>query len=179
MISDFRKSKLERAFKRMDRNGDGVIERADCEQIARDIAAKLGWSDSSSDLEELITVFRMLWGSYWLPGDGDGDGKLSFEEYLAHQETLHAGDDAYDTFARTVGEPLWQALDIDPDGQVTANEFALFLGAQGVDEEAAKAAFAKLDSDGDGRLSREEFGRHHWAYFSSDDPADPGNSFFG
>jgi juvenile hormone diol kinase len=179
MISEFRKSKLQRAFGRMDRNGDGVVERADCEQIAREIAATQGWGDGSSELEELLTVFRMLWGSYWLPGDSDGDGKLTFDEYLAHQEKLHAGDDAFGTFARTVGEPLWLALDIDPDDQVTEAEFVVFLGAQGVDETAAKSAFAKLDSNGDGRMSRDEFSRHHWAYFSSDDPDDPGNSFFG
>ena len=48
-----------------------------------------------------------------------------------------------------------------------------------VDAGAADEAFARLDLDGDGHISHDEFTQLYLEFFTSDDPEAPGSSFWG
>merc|ERR1712173_35568 len=72
--------------------------------------------------------------------DKDGDGKLSFEEFMGEETPL---------------ERLFRSMDKDGDGSVTKEEFMSVcknLSAKQVDD-----AFTKFDTSGDEKLDFKEF----------------------
>lgn len=94
--------------------------------------------------------------------DTDGDGKVSLAEYMARQTAALANG--------------FEQLDADHDGALTAEEYGKLNAAvmawpvdmdvrfpttvsvgQPVSDEAMKANFAKLDKNGDGKVSRDEY----------------------
>lgn len=81
------------------------------------------------------------------PFDTDGDGKLSDEEKAAAQEAIRAKIEAERT-------KRFDELDKDDDGFLTAEEF---LGVPGLRPELAARILAHLDTDKDGKISKDEF----------------------
>jgi Ca2+-binding EF-hand superfamily protein len=71
-----------------------------------------------------------------------------------------ASDFQYDKVAR-----VFAATDVDGDGYLT--------------EATATAAFALLDLNRDGFLSRSEFAEHWTEFWAGDNPAAPGSWVFG
>ena len=71
----------------------------------------------------------------------------------------------------TPHEFLFNILDVDQNGEISWEEYSLFLSTYAVKEDQHKAIFQKLDLDGNGVISRDE-----WMaaadQFESDDPRD-------
>ncbi|MFD6877298.1 MULTISPECIES: hypothetical protein [unclassified Streptomyces] len=55
----------------------------------------------------------------------------------------------------------------------------MYIKSLGASPADLKVAFAKLDTDGDGTLGREEIRRATEEYYTSEDPTAPGNWLFG
>jgi Ca2+-binding EF-hand superfamily protein len=53
------------------------------------------------------------------------------------------------------------------------------MGCLAVAPSAADVAFAKLDLDGDGHISRDEFAELYVDYFTTEDPEAPARYFWG
>ena len=123
-----------------DFDGDGVITRAEVETF---IAGSLPMTlISQNGGEASAAVRQQLQASIdqAMAPDTNGDGRIDAAEMLAY-----GGKRAI----RYTGNPLlWVALALDEnrDGRVTLDEYLT----------AAEAAFHKVDSDGDGVLSKEE-----------------------
>jgi len=59
------------------------------------------------------------------------------------------------------------------------DEYRDFLDCLSVAPSDADAAFAKMDLDGDGHISREEFAQLYLEYFTTEDPDAPASAFWG
>ena len=54
-------------------------------------------------------------------------------------------------------ERSFNNIDVDRNGEISMREMRRFLKKQGMDSKSIKALIKKLDANGDGRISREEF----------------------
>ena len=64
---------------------------------------------------------------------------------------------------------LFDALDTDGDGYISAEEYARFLRANGAGADAVTEAVQRVLGDQDGRLSRDEYVDLMFDYYLSDD----------
>lgn len=111
------------------------------------------------DREELVKALRRLGGEWTkeriadaLDGfDADGQGSLDFQQFYVMV---------------TGGQPLvdpelvraFRAMDVDGDGQITAEELSGLFAAAGVNAKAEIAEFvAEADSDRNGVITFDEF----------------------
>jgi len=75
----------------------------------------------------------------------------------------------------------FDAIDHTGDGVIDKDQYAVFLKAlmRIEDKAAAYESFNKLDGDGDGKVSYEEFIRSAVGFFISDDESSPSGTFLG
>ncbi|MQM19495.1 hypothetical protein Taro_052500 [Colocasia esculenta] len=154
------RAELERVFATFDKNGDGYITLEELEESLQ----KLGLSATS---EELACLVEKL--------DANGDGLLDLGEFwelynsvggaTATEEDEEPG--TADGVAEEVGEgDLKEAFDVfdsNGDGLITVDELGKVLAALGLAPGATAARcremIQKVDMDGDGMVSFEEFKR--------------------
>ncbi|TWF91582.1 EF-hand domain-containing protein [Saccharopolyspora dendranthemae] len=85
--------------------------------------------------------------------DENSDQRITQEEMLAAVENLGAMLD----LVTATAESMFEAVDEDGDGRVTAAEYARMIQAWTGREAPTDLAFARLDLNGDGELRRSEF----------------------
>ena len=59
--------------------------------------------------------------------------------------------------SKVVIERAYNNIDVDRNGEISMREMRRFLKKQGMDSKSIKALIKKLDANGDGRISRDEF----------------------
>ena len=146
-ITPFHRAKLEAAYDREDRNGDGRITDEDFKLMAGRVA-KISEVDITEEaIEKWLVIFNMYYK--------DSPDKESFV-----QNTWKASLAVPREQAIEFQKPLFDLIDVDSDGVISPKEWANYLlAAVGVDEEEAAKAFAIIDTDGDGTLSVDELGK--------------------
>jgi Ca2+-binding EF-hand superfamily protein len=135
-------------FAMLDADGDGVIS-AD-EYFAR--AERVAEATGRTKDDPLVIAARMAGERAWAAMDADGDGGVTFQEYARW-----AGAGAFDTVCEPVLGALFDLADTDKDGALNLVEFTTLRTALGNPVSNIKAAFAVLDTDGDGHISRDEY----------------------
>ena len=178
MLSEFQKRKLALRFYMVDTSKDGIVELADFEQQGQKVAELRGIQPGSTDYEKILSASVATWETYWKPADADGDNKITLDEYLKSADILIAANTGEKTNFR-VDKGSFDSVDIDGNGEITLQEYTIYLKSLGRSEEDAKIAFSKIDTNGDGKLSRDEFATAMYDYHTSNDPQDPANWAFG
>jgi Ca2+-binding EF-hand superfamily protein len=177
--SDLRERNLRSIFAVFDVNGDGVIGAIDFVEMAGLVCDLVGVTD-----DDRRAAFKDGYLSWWeqlrADADSDGDGQITAAEFAATAASGR-GDPLvyYNQTAGPVLAMMTEAMDHDGDGFIEHRDYQRLSGLPGMDPQVFLAAFDRLDTDGDGRLSLAQFQEAIAHLFSSQNPADPGTAMLG
>lgn len=178
MLSRLQKRKMTRLFNLFDIDKNGVIERADYEAIMQNFAQIRDWQKGSASYNLLHNSFMRLWDNMQQELDKNDDNQVTLQEFLSDRDHVLHDVSRYETRIQ-VGQLLFAMFDRDGDGEGTIEELRLFYKALQIDESLAEEVFSKLDFNGDGYISEEEFLKIGYDFHYSDDPDAPANWLFG
>ncbi|MEV4890589.1 EF-hand domain-containing protein [Nonomuraea sp. NPDC055795] len=177
---DLLNRKFDVCFGHGDVNGDGVLERADCVALGARLAAYLDEPFDSPKALALFESFGTFWTRLIAEFDEDGAGALSPQEFRKGMRGAWVEDPGgFEAAFRPAATALWRLCDKDDDGFVRAEEFARFHKAFGTSAGNSRISFERLDRDSDGNLSVDELIEAWREYYTSADPAAPGNWLYG
>lgn len=181
MLTDLQTHKLTRAFHVADANHDGLIKRDDYEHHAERMAAAFSTPSDSSAYATIHAQLMRDWEGV-RQFVAQGDDQVTLNDWLAFFDML-IHSPTFETWVTTYIDgsfELWKTVDPQgPTDGINVERFAKFYSAYGVDADAARASFAKMDTDSDGFMSRAEMIAASRDFFSSDDPSAPGNWLYG
>ena len=107
---------------------------------------------------------------------GDADGRTPIPALTDRLVNIaEAGGTELDAWAYG----FFQLLDANEDGVIGPDEYRDLMASVSLDGAMADECFARLDLDGDGHLSHEEFHQLYLEFFRSEDPDAPGSWLWG
>jgi hypothetical protein len=175
-VSPYRQRKLAARFVQHDVDGDGFLEEGDYQALSASLADRLAADGDTR--AEIAAGFAEQWQQLCTYAGIDRGGRLSLAEYTTAMGAGIAGDpDGLDRAVLRTGLAVLRATDGDSDGFLDLSEWERLGQLLRVGD--AKESFALLDTDGDGRLSSAEIAAAVRDFYTSDDPATPGNLVFG
>jgi Ca2+-binding EF-hand superfamily protein len=175
MASAFQEQKLTEMFAAFDADGDGYLR----EEDFRALVARWGRLPGVEPGTELRTRVETLLMGWWAAlleaGDANGDGSVDMAELLSLVDRLPTMTAEVTATAGTV----FDAVDTDGDGRISPEEHRRLVETWSGQPVDVTGVFELIDADGDGHLDREEFAVLWRQFWTSDDPAEPGNRLFG
>ncbi|GGS58353.1 MULTISPECIES: EF-hand domain-containing protein [Actinokineospora] len=174
-------TKIQRGFDHLDADRDGWLDEDDHVLMGRRIAESLGHAPGSPEEQRIIDMYLRIWREVHLPHVEPGAPGISRDSFVTSTSALADDPAAAQATLGALAEAFLEIADLDADGTVTFREFLAYQHGHfpGMTETAAQTAFTHLDTDGDGHLSPEEFIRATIEYWTSSDPASPGNWWLG
>ncbi len=180
-MSPLRERKLKKLFTLTDVDGNGVIEFQDYLRVLDFLSRRRGWKEDSPSYQHLKSLLVANWEGLQARADSDNDGRVTEQEWLETWRLFYQhveAEDGIPEWFREFAGSLFEALDIDGDGQVSPHDYATFLEAHGL-QEPVDELFARLDLNGDGRISAEEALVLAAEFHLGDDPEAPGCWLYG
>jgi tellurite resistance protein TerC len=172
-------SVLMRRFAVIDVDGNGVWERADYEQLTRRLCGTFGHRADSAPGQALAAGQRALFDALLTHMDENGDDQITPEEFARSIGRARADQRGFDAAVKAAAAGLIRVAGQDGNALLTAGEYARLAGVFGAGPAEAARAFARLDLDRNGLLDRAELTEAIRQFFTSPDPAVPGNLAFG
>ena len=168
MASDFQYHKVARVFGAMDADGDGHLTEDDFRALTARWIALRGDGDHTR-----LTEIMMGW---WTTlRDVAGTDRVMIVDVLAVVDRLAQLPQAVTGTA----EAMFEAVDSNADGRISPAEYRQLVEAWNGHPTDTAEAFALLDLNHDGYLSRAEFTEHWIEFWAGDNPAAPGSWIFG
>ncbi|MBR8834917.1 MAG: EF-hand domain-containing protein [Stigonema ocellatum SAG 48.90 = DSM 106950] len=182
MLSQLLQKKHTKNFHVYDLDRSGFVEHADLERCASNLAKLRNWQPDSPDFLDLQAKFSAIWTNFWQPADINGDGKVSLEEYLkvADNSITNFSDSTVLQDTHTAkANVIFDVLDANNNGQISLSEYKQFCVAVGLTEKDAETAFAHLNHNADGYISRDEYLQSSKEFHISEDFNASGNWLYG
>ncbi|MEM7119041.1 MAG: EF-hand domain-containing protein [Chloroflexota bacterium] len=155
-MNNSRKERFRRAFGWFDTNGDQFFTREDLIGPWHGFALAMGITVDSDEYQATIASINEMFNSIVEVADKDSDGRISLEEFYGWGDALadpaSAAREAYDKL-------IWFATgmqDLNKDGSIHRDEYALVLGQYGKDGDTARRAW-NIFAEGKESLSREAY----------------------
>jgi Ca2+-binding EF-hand superfamily protein len=174
MLSDFRRRKLSAGFGELDVDGDGLVGTGDIELLIRNHGDAYGFTVGTPEYEVLADRTRAVWQQL-RQFDSDGDGQVSLAEYVAGFEAFLSRRDEFMASMRELVDAFYLLADRDSTGALTVDELIRHYRAWNHSDDQARAAFPRLDRDGDGGITKAEWMADLEEYYYSEDPDAPGS----
>lgn len=174
MPSDLVARKIDAFFRIFDFNQDGHLDRSDWEQVVQAVAAIAG----KSDLADSQGATDPFW-SFIVEMDADGDSRVTPEEFRKGVSRCVRDDETFDRVLGPVAGLWFDLQDIDGDGEISLAEYVKGILPFAGSEEGLTEAFAKLDLNGDGVITKDEFVYLFRDYCGNEDPEAPSNWLLG
>lgn len=180
-ISEFLDRKLARRFRTYDHDGDGFIERDDFATVAARLGAEFGHAADSAVQQRMTALCLGVWDHLVKAADVDSDGRISEGEYKAAFEAgMLETPAAFDAAYRPFLDAIMEIVDADHDGRLTEQDEVRWSGAlMGLSEADARAAFGRLDDDGDGYITSDDLLTAIRAYYFDEAPDSAGAWLLG
>ena len=178
MLSDLQTKKLTRYFQVYDIDDDGRIAASDFERIVENVQMLHGYPAGVSAVSELRGAYMSLWNRI-RGADGDGDGTIDVDEWLAYWQLALEDDARYEAEVEAITDRIFTVFDLDEDDAIGPGEFADFYGTFGLPVSLAETVFVSLDRNEDGVLTRAEMLEIGREFFRGDDVEAAGNVLFG
>ena len=166
-------------FSVLDRDGDGLLRRADYVRRVENLALLCGWELDSPEYRRNLQFASEEWRSLCESADVDEDGVVTREEFRQYAEMFLGDRDAVRAYARGDVQVLFDSMDTDGDGKVSAAEYRTYLQTCEIDPAFADLFFAHSDLNEDGWISRAEMAHAVEEFWLSEDPDAGGNFLFG
>ncbi|RAG83762.1 EF-hand domain-containing protein [Streptacidiphilus pinicola] len=181
MSQDFLDAKIGWGFDHLDADGDGRLTEADHRIMGRSVAASLGHPAGGAEEARIVDAYVSIWHDLHAPHLPEGVDAITRDQFVGSTGSLVDQPDAARALLGGLAEAFLAIADADGDGRVELDEFFLFQRGHfaGFSREQAAEAFAKLDRDGDGCLDADEFVTAIVEFWTSSDPAAPGNWWAG
>lgn len=173
MASDFQRRKVAGVFNAMDKDGRGYLTEADFQALAARWTTLRSVESGTDDHERLQAVMLGWWSS--LSAAAGGGEHVSLDDVLAVVDVLPAMADAVNATA----DAMFEAIDENCDSLISRAEYHQLIEVWNGCPTDTDAIFGRLDLNGDGHVSQDEF-RELWTQFwAGDDPGAPGTWVFG
>jgi Ca2+-binding EF-hand superfamily protein len=179
MATDLQVLKIDRSFTYVDVDGNGLITRDDLHGLGARLLAGFGVSPAGTPGRRVADSFDSLWDTIASAADLNRDSRITPEEYRSSLIASFIDGDRFEPIFRPAIDAVLAVADTDGDGLIQRQEFQLIHEAFGRSEQDSEQAFAALDLDGDGALSRGELLHAVRDYYTSANPSAIGNLFFG
>lgn len=158
MGSDIQKIEAHNLFLAFDVQNNGYLEKADLDSLASRLIASQGRAPGSPLHLELQSKLHAYWSELVKSLDSNLDGRVAREEFLQFSAQLMKNPTGPASQSlQAVGEVIFTMADQDGSGSIAEREFKQCMRAYGVTDAAAVAAFRLIDSDGNSRITREEW----------------------
>ena len=178
MLTDLQKRKFAVEFLLFDHNRDGVVERADLQLMADNLASLYDHGEGSEEHGRMRAVFDQIWDAFWAQGDADGDGRVGLTERLASMEQfISISPEQARGFSAPVISGLFEVVDADGDGSISPDEYRRFLRANGVADDLVSDAVSRVFANG--QMSRDEYVDLMLDYYLETDPEAAANWAWG
>ncbi|MBO1352080.1 MAG: EF-hand domain-containing protein [Hormoscilla sp. GUM202] len=178
MLTELQIRKWKRLFHVYDANENGVVEKADFEEIFQNIVASRNLIPGTPKYDRLYAEFMSDWELLRKDADKNNNGKIELTEWLKHGDRRINSPEMC-KINIDMANDIFELLDINGDGVISLEEYKTIFWIWRLPEELATKNFPLLDINCDGRISKEEFKILVEQFYQSDDPDAPGNLFFG
>ncbi len=169
MVSDFQRRKVAGVFNAMDVDGDGFLEREDFAALTE------RWVKNGADRERVTPIMMGWWDVLLAASDLNRDDKATLDEVLSVVDRLPTMLEA----VAATADAMFEAIDGNADGRIDAGEYRRLIETWNGVETDTDAIFSKLDLDGDGCVSHQEFTELWTEFWVGDDSGSPGSLVFG
>ncbi|MDK0523921.1 EF-hand domain-containing protein [Streptomyces sp. ML-6] len=150
------RNRFQAMFRKIDVDGDGVIDQVDIDQLVQGALAGTTAHPGSPEWRRVTDLGNKLWHMLQKDADTDGDGRVTAREFVAS----YRRPDFRDQVAIPFELALLETADSDNDGRISLGEWLTWQQAKGLSQMESLNEFQQVDADGDGFLTREECAQH-------------------
>lgn len=175
MTTDLQNRKYQKVFSNFDANSDGQIDQTDVDMIIQTWCRQFDVEPSSPEWRQITSIANRMWQDLLGGTDPDGNKVVTEEEWIQSAQQA----DFIDKVCIPFGLAAFDLGDRDGDGKLSFEEMAKGTSAGGISAEETRDAFNRLDTDGDGYITKEEYSNALEDFYKSTDPDAPGNYLAG
>lgn len=178
MTTAVKSQKFSTLFDWFDQDQDGQLTQDDLQATAK-VFSRTAAEDDHANIKAIHSAFEQWWQLLLEHGDTDGDGQVSRQEFITIMEANVTAPEHFESAVMAIADAVMKALDANSDGVLSLVEYMRLYDTLGVPKEHSAEAFTRLDLDGDGVISFDEYRNAIVDFYLSADPNAPGNYLLG